>query len=164
MMMWRADSFDRFDFSTQNRVIEIKATIGQLRSHEFNLEQLSIPTSGKGFVVSILLQRVSGGTSVLELVSTIEASITSQPKMREKLWTNVISDLGSDFSASLDRRFDISYTDRNLKIFHMQDIPRPPAIDDHRVTRIRFHADCTDVQSSVADYSPDGLATIFRTA
>jgi hypothetical protein len=162
MKMWRADSFDRFDFSTQNRVIEIKATIGQLRSHEFNLEQLSIPTDGKGFVVSILLQSVSGGTSVLELISTIEAGITSEPKMREKLWTNVISDLGSDFSASLDRRFDISYADRNLKIFHMQDIPRTPANNDPRVTRIRFLADCTNVQSSVTDQSPEGLTLCFR--
>ena len=162
MKMWRADSFDRFDFSTRDRVIEIKATTGQLRSHEFNLEQLSIPTNGNGFVVSILLQSVSGGTSVLELISTIEASIMSEPKMREKLWMNVISDLGSDFSASLDRRFDVSHADCNLKIFQMGDMPRPSSSNDPRVTAIRFLADCTDVQSSAADCSYDGLPTIFR--
>jgi hypothetical protein len=162
MRMWRSDALDRFDFSTQDRVVEVKATTGQLRSHEFSLEQLSVPASGTGFVVSILLQSISGGTSVLELISTIEASIAAEPKMREKLWTNVISDLGSDFSASLDRRFDTSYADRNLTVFLMEDIPKPVTSNDPRVTAIRFLADCTGLQSSAADSSPDGLRALFQ--
>jgi hypothetical protein len=162
MKMWRASASDRFDFSTQRRVIEVKATAGQLRSHEFSLEQLAEPTDGNGFVVSILLQSVGGGTSVLELASTIEAAVASEPEIREKLWTNIIGDLGIDFSASLDRRFDTSYSDRNLRIFRMGDIPKPTVNDDPRVTAIRFLADCTNVQSSLADHSSDGLPTIFR--
>jgi hypothetical protein len=162
MKMWRADAFDRFDFSTRHRVVEIKATTGQLRSHEFGLDQLSVPTEGTGFVVSILLQSISGGTSVLELITNIEAGITAEPKLREKLWANVISDLGSDFGASLDRRFDTSYADRNLTIFLMDDIPKPPTSDDPRVTTIRFVADCTGVISSLTDASPSGLVDIFK--
>lgn len=162
MKMWRADAFDRFDFSTPERVAEIKATVGQLRSHEFSLEQLSTPENGSGFVISILLQSISGGTSVLDLIATIEASIEAEPKMREKLWTNVISDLGSDFSSSLDRRFDTSYADRNLIIYLMEDIPKPSTNDDPRVTAIRFFADCTGVPSGVAAPSADGLPFIFH--
>lgn len=164
MKMWRVDSFDRFDFSAPDRFVEIKATTGQLRSHEFSLEQLSVPANGTGFVVSILLQSISGGTSVLELISTIETSVAAEPKMREKLWANVISDLGSDFSASLDRRFDTSYADRNLNIFLMEDIPKPSTSNDPRVTAIRFLADCTGVKSSIADFSADGLRAIFEDA
>jgi hypothetical protein len=162
MRMWRSDAFDRFDFSTQDRVVEVKATTGQLRSHEFSLEQLSVPASGTGFVVSILLQSISGGTSVLELISTIETSIAAEPKMREKLWVNVISDLGSDFSASLDRRFDTSYADRNLTVFLMDDIPKPITSNDPRVTSIRFLADCTGLQSSAADSSSEGIRALFQ--
>jgi hypothetical protein len=164
MKMWRADSFNRFDFSTPERVVEIKATVGQLRSHEFSLEQLSVPANGIGFVVSILLQSISGGTSVRELISIIEASIEAEPKIRDKLWANVISDLGSDFSASLDRRFDTSYADRNLNIFLMEDIPKPSTSNDPRVTAIRYIADCTGVQSSVAEPSTDGLRVIFQSS
>lgn len=164
MKMWRADAFDRFDFSTPDRVVEIKATIGQLRSHEFSLEQLSVPANGTGFIVSILLQSVSGGTSVLELILTIETSIDAEPRMREKLWANVISGLGSDFSASMDRRFDTSYADRNLTIFLMDDIPKPSTRNDPRVTAIRFLADCTGIESSFADCSTDGLRAIFEGA
>lgn len=162
MKAWRADAFDRFDFSASNRVVEIKASTGEMRSHEFSLEQLSVPVNGNGFAVSILLQSVGGGTSVLELVATIEASIAAEPKLREKLWTNVIGNLGIDFSASLDRRFDIAYADRNLKIFLMQDIPRPATTNDPRVTAIRFIADCTSVESSLTDPSTDGLRAIFQ--
>ena len=162
MKMWRSDVFDRYDFSTPNRVIEIKGTIGQFRSHEFSLEQLSTPENGDGFVVSILLQSVSGGTSVLELVSNIEASVATDTKMREKLWTNVIGDLGSDFSSSLDRRFDTTYADRTLRIFLMEDIPQPPPSNDPRVTSIRFIADSTDIKSGVEDSSIDGLKAMFQ--
>jgi len=164
MKMWRADAFDRFDFSTPDRVVEIKATIGQLRLREFSLEQLSVPANGTGFVVSILLQSISGGASVLELISTIETSIAAEPKMREKLWTNVTSGLGSDFSASLDRRFDSSYADRNLTVFLMENIPKRVTSNDPRVTAIRFLADCTGLQSSAADSSSDGVQATFQVA
>lgn len=160
--MWRSDAFDRFDFSAPKRVVEIKATLGQLRSHEFSLEQLAVPTNGDGYVVSVLLQSVTGGTSILELISTIEASIVAEPNLREKLWANVINDLGSDFSAALDRRFDTSYADNNLTIFLMEDIPRPAKNNDPRVTAIRFLSDCTGVSSSFKDKSAKGLSTLFR--
>jgi Putative PD-(D/E)XK family member, (DUF4420) len=162
MKMWRAGTQDRFDFSAPECVAEIKATVGQSRSHEFNLEQLSAPVNGSAFVVSVLLQSISGGTSILELIATIEAGIEAEPKMREKLWANVISDLGSDFNSSLDRRFDTSYADRNLTIFLAADIPKPSTGNDPRVTAIRFVADCTGISSSVADSSTDGLRFIFR--
>ena len=119
--------------------------------------------NGYGIVIVLsLLQSISGGTSVLALISTIETSIAAEPKMREKLWANVINDLGSDFSASLDRRFDTSYADRNLNIFLMEDIPKPSTSSDPPITAIRFLADCTGVKSSIADFSKDGLRAIFE--
>jgi len=157
MRVWRAGAFDRFDFSYPNLAIEVKATTGQFRSHEFALEQLSSPVGGNGFVVSMLLQPITGGTSVLDLVSTIETEIATEPKLRQKLWENVINDLGSDFGTSLDRRFDMSYAQRNCKIFRFEDIPQPQPIADPRVGKIRFVADCSSAISSAADSTLGGL-------
>ena len=161
MKMWRADPFDKLDFSSLNRAIEVKATNTQSRSHEFSLEQLSIPVGGQGFVVSLLLQAITGGTSVLELVSTIEGVIVGEPKLRQKLWENVINDLGSDFGTSLDRRFDMSYAQRYCRIFKFEDVPQPQSTPDPQITKIRFVADCSTTISSVSESSFAGLQQIF---
>jgi hypothetical protein len=164
MKMWRDDAFDRFDFSSTSRVIEVKATNGQLRSHEFGLEQLCSPVGGQGFVVSTLLQPITGGTSVLELVATIEAEIVAEPKLRQKIWANVIHDLGSDYGTSLDRRFDMSYAQRHVKIFRFEDVPQPQLKPDPKITKVRFIADCSTTISSVSDSSVTGLQHIFASA
>jgi len=161
MTIWRADEFDRFDFSSNGLAIEVKAATGQLRVHDFALEQLAEPANGSGFVISMLLQPITGGTSVLDLVSTIEASIATNPKLRQKLWENVITDLGSDFNKSLDRRFDMSYADRHLKIFRFQDVPKPPPINDPRVARVRFAADCNTATSTLKDSSVASIQSLF---
>jgi len=161
MRIWRVGAFDRFDFSDSSLAIEVKATTGQFRSHEFSLEQLSSPVGRAGYVVSMLMQPITGGTSVLDLVSTIETQIATEPRLRQKLWENVINDLGSDFGTSLDRRFDVSYAQRNCMIFRFQDIPQPRPISDPRVAKVRFVADCSSAISSVTDSTFGGLQGLF---
>lgn len=161
MRVWRAGAFDRFDFSDVGLAIEVKATTGQLRSHEFALEQLSVPVKGRGFVLSVLLQPLTGGVSVLDLVSVIEAELDGDAKLRGKLWENVINDLGSDFGRSLDRRFDSSFAQRNCVIFRFEDVPQPRASYDPKVSKIRFVADCTSATSSATDSTAAGLREVF---
>jgi hypothetical protein len=161
LKLWRGNPFDRFDFSGTDRVVEIKATTGPLRVHEFSAEQLATPGQGTGYVISILLQPISGGTSLLDLISQIESSTLDEPTLREKLWSNVISDLGDDFAIELERRFDLSFAERNLKIFQMRDIPRATGDGDPRITSIRFATDCTTVESSALEPSIGGLAKVF---
>ena len=161
MRVWRASAFDRFDFSDVGLAIEVKATTGQLRSHEFALEQLFAPVNGRGFVISVLLQPITGGMSVLDLVSVIEADLDGDPKLRQKLWENVINDLGSDFGTSLDRRFDTSFAQRNCVVFRFEDVPQPRASEDPKVTKIRFVADCTSTTSSATNSTAAGIREVF---
>lgn len=147
---WHADTFERFDFSWASGCLEVKATTKELRQHEFALEQLRTPSSGAGYVVSILLQTLSGGIGIVDLANEIETSVATEPEMRQKLWGNVISSLGSDFSGRLDRRFDVSYAERNLAIYAMRDVPAVQQSSDPRITAVRFRVDLSSVASSVA--------------
>jgi len=147
MEAWHASNFERFDFSTSHLVLEVKATQGPVRVHEFALEQLS-PPSELGLVASVMLQPMSGGVGVMGLAAQVDSALAGRNDLRARLWANVASALGVDFCEKLDRRFDISYAERMLLLFAMRDIPAPPPPADPRIVGIRFTVDLTGVDST----------------
>ena len=158
---WHADKFDRFDFSWSMGCLEVKATAKESRVHEFSLEQLMEPVNGHGFLASVLLQPLSGGIGVMDLARKIEEAVSGEPLARQKLWENVASALGSEFSDRLDRRFDLSYAERHLVMYAMGDVPKPNRPSDTRITGIRFKSDLSQVSSSLAGDSLEPLRRLF---
>jgi hypothetical protein len=146
---WHADTFERFDFSVPGGVLEVKATQGAVRIHDFSLEQLVAPSGGFGLVASVLLQPLTNGLGVMDLASTIDAALGGHNDLRQRLWSNFAAALGSDFGEKLDRRFDESFAERHLMLFNMADIPAPEEPMDARVSGIQFRSDLTTVTSSV---------------
>lgn len=146
---WRADTFERFDFSWPGGVLEVKATQGAVRSHEFSLEQLAAPSGGLGLVASLLLQSLTNGVGVMDLATKIDSALAGDNDLRQRLWSNVAAALGSDFGEKLDRRFDESFAGRHMMMFNMADIPAPNQPMDARVSSVRFRSDLTTVTSSV---------------
>jgi hypothetical protein len=161
LALWHDDQFDRFDFSSDSMCLEIKSTVRGLRAHEFALEQLHPPEGGEGFVVSVLLQPLTGGLSVLDLARAIESSVVSNPRLKQKIWQNVAKALGADFSDRLDRRFDPSSATRSLAIYSMTDIPQPGTPNDTRITALRFVSDLTSVTTSLVGDPATILARCF---
>lgn len=145
---WRTDTLERFDFSWGSGCLEIKATTKEMRIHDFSLEQLQVPVIGHGLVASLLLQPISGGVGVMDLAGSISDAVARKPHLKQKLWRNVAEALGNDFSSRLDRRFDSSYSERQLVFYSMADIPAPEQPSDPRITSIRFRADLTTAHTS----------------
>lgn len=158
---WRGGPLDRFDFSWPDKCLEVKATSKAIRAHEFALEQLRAPIGGLGCVASLLLQPLGGGIGVMDLAKDIEAAVPGTALLRQKLWENIGSALGSDFSQKLDARFDISYAERNFCLYAMADVPAPATPLDSRVTSIRFQSDLSSVKSSLPSDSIGGLGKLF---
>lgn len=162
LRLWHSDQFDRFDFSSEALCLEVKATVRGTRVHEFALEQLEPPAEGVGLVVSLQLQPLTGGLGVLDLARRIEEGAPGDAKLRLKLWQNIAAALGSDFSAGLDRQFDMSFADRNLAVYSMADIPRPDRPIDIRVTGLRFVVELATVPSSLEGPPLRELARAFE--
>lgn len=158
---WHVDQFERFDFSWASGYLEVKAAVKEVRQHEFSLEQLQAPIGGTGYVASVLLQPLSGGTGIVDLANDIERTVATQPALRQKLWENITATLGSDFSERLDRRFDFSYAKRSLAVYSIGDVPAPQEPSDPRVTGIRFRVDMTTVSSSLTGNPRDILEALF---
>lgn len=138
---WRADTYERFDFSWPGGVLEVKATQGAVRVHEFSLEQLTAPSGRLGMVASLLLQPLTNGCGILTLAGQIDAALTGHGDLRERLWRNITSALGKDFDDKLDRKFDVAFAKRHLKLFNMYDIPSPAPPEDQRITSVRFRVE-----------------------
>ena len=160
--LWHSDQFDRYDFSSEALCLEVKATIRGTRIHEFALEQLEPPADGVGLVASLLLQPLTGGLGVLDLARRIEDAAPGDAKLRLKLWHNIASVLGTDFSVGLDRHFDLSFADRNLAVYSMSDIPRPERPTDPRVSGLRFIVELATVTSSLEGSPLQELARAFE--
>lgn len=162
MTGWHEDPFDRFDFSSGQGCLEVKASMQSARLHTFTLEQLMNPTKGIGYVTSLLLQPLSGGLGLIDLANLIEIELSHSPALKLKLWNNLAKALGGDFSEKLDKRFDISYTERNLIVYAMDDVPKPEIPSDPRVIAIRFTADLTTTTSSINKNSLSALRSVFK--
>ncbi|MGJ7546312.1 PD-(D/E)XK motif protein [Variovorax sp. LT1R16] len=159
---WHADVFERFDFSWSDAVLEVKATHGPSRVHEFALEQLDAPTKESGNVASLMLQPMTNGVGILDLANEIDTALTDAAPLRERLWANIASALGSDFGSKLDRRFDTAFAERNLIIYSMSDIPCPSRPSDARISAIRFRVDLSTANSSSPTPKFRGLQDLFR--
>lgn len=159
---WRADQFDRFDFSSEAFCLEVKATVRGARIHEFALEQLVPPTGGVGLVVSLMLQPLTGGLGILDLARRIELAVFNDAKLKLKLWQSIAESLGSDFSASLDRQFDVTFAEKNLVVYSMDDIPRPETPSDPRITGLRFVVELATVSSSLQEQPLQELLQAFE--
>lgn len=162
MATWHEDPFDRFDFSWEQGCLEVKATVQSARLHTFALEQLMNPTNGIGYIASLLLQPLSGGLGLLDLANLIEMRLSDSPALKLKLWSNLAKAMGGDFSEKLDKRFDVSYAERNATLYAMDDVPKPEKPNDPRVMAIRFTADLTNTTSSLEEDSLQALHAIFE--
>ncbi len=158
---WHADTFERFDFSWPGGVLEVKATQGAARIHEFSLEQLAAPSMGIGMVASLLLQPLTNGIGVMDLATRIDAGLHTENDLRQRLWSNIATALGNEFSEKLDRRFDLSFAQNNLALFRMADIPAPDRPSDLRITSVRFRTDLTTVTSPVAKSAVETLRHVL---
>ncbi|MGY3208363.1 hypothetical protein ACVWVS_002003 [Ewingella americana] len=158
---WHNNTCDRFDFSNNHMRLEVKSTICELRSHDFSLEQLVPHANGDGFIASFLLRKSNFGCGVLKLATQIEQQVNGIPDLKQKLWRNIIKALGADFSEKLDELFDLELAKKELRIYSMEDIPRPSCSNDGLVTKIRFNSNLENLPYLPSKELPKELERMF---
>lgn len=141
---WHSDNFQTHDFSWGSTSVEVKATMGQVRAHDFSLAQLTMVENRRGYVISLMLRPANRGSGVMAIAQAIEASLGGDIALREKLWSQILQALGKDFSTAIDKRFDEADALKRLKIFGVADIPSIQMPLDPRITSVRFKVDLTD--------------------
>ena len=142
---WHSLPGDRYDFSSGTQRVEVKAAMGQVRRHHFQLDQV-IPVPGTAVIIaSLLVQRAGAGTSVRDLLSEIRSAASAEPPVVLQVDQVTALTLGSGWRQALDEQFDRHFAENSLAFFSAAGIPKPDAALPAGVTEVRFCADLTAV-------------------
>lgn len=141
---WHTSPTEAFDFDFGETRLEVKTTLRANREHDFGLNQVR---SGRAndYVLSIAVQRATGGETVLGLAQRVAARLPD--KGRERLWRIVIETLGPELDGVDDQCFDIASAKNSARMFHARDIPAPAVEPRYQavVTNVRFLASLTQL-------------------
>ena len=150
---WHSLPGDRYDFSRGTQRVEVKAAMGQVRRHYFQLDQV-VPVPGTAVIIaSLLIQRAGAGTSVRDLLSEVRSAVSAEPPLLLQIDQVSALTLGSGWRQAPDDRFDRELAESSLAFFSPARIPKPDPALPAGVTEVRFCADLT----SVAHLEPRGM-------
>lgn len=142
---WRRTDIDRFDFSTGNVRLDVKASAERLRIHHLSAEQCQPPAGTVGLLASLFIEASGGGQSLRELVDSIEVALAGRDDLILKLQETVSETLGENLPTAMGARFDDRLA---LASFRLYDLATVPAIRDGvppEVSGVHFRSDLTRV-------------------
>lgn len=144
---WRLGINDVIDFSLRLHRIEVKSTESKQRVHEFSLDQVAKNISKDVFVYSYLLEQVSIGLGIIDLATSIETRVMDF-SLRIKLWKNIRAIVGDNFFELDDYKYDEKRALASLKIFSINDLPKPINSDPVKILEVRFKVNLDGINSS----------------
>jgi hypothetical protein len=149
---WHVQPEDRFDFSSGNQRIEVKAAAGRQRLHHFSLEQLQTLPNAEVVIASVFIERSGAGVSLRNLLERIRTRLPGQPSLALRLETTVVATLGDHLRQSLDDAFDLQLADQSLRCFRQQDIPTIGAVPPG-ISSVHFRVDLETIRP--VEFGPD---------
>ena len=145
VMAWRGDPDERYDFSVGNLRLEAKATSSRDRIHQMSMEQASPPVGTIGLLASMMVEKSSGGMTLLSLLTSIEARLP-MPHTILRFWTIVADTLGEDLVGSLQWAFDFEQGVASARLFDLRVIPALRGDLPQGVSGVRFSTDLRHVR------------------
>lgn len=140
---WHTVPDDLYDFSQDNQRIEVKSARGEARSHHFSLTQLMPPTGTTLVIVSVIVNRAGGGTTISDLIDELRFRFSGSPHRILRLYRVVTLTLGDRWrEAELDM-FDRAAARQSLAFFRPSDIPMVNPDLPAGVSNVRFSSDLT---------------------
>ncbi len=145
---WRTQDISRFDFSTGDIRLDVKATTGRTRIHNFSYEQCSPPPGTIGIVASLFVERTASGMSLGELVADIDRLSNSSADLVLKLHTIVAETLGVTAREALEFRFDLRLAESSLRFYDLRTIPAIRGDTPLGVSDIHFRSDLSGLEEA----------------
>jgi hypothetical protein len=161
---WHVQPEDRFDFSSGNQRIEVKAAAGRERHHHFSLEQLQSLPNADVVIASVFIERSGAGVSLHDLMDTIRSRLVDQPALSLRVEITVAASLGDHLRRSMDDAFDRQLAEESLHYYHQHDVPVIGAVPPG-VSHVHFRADLEGINPVEFNADAPGLfAALSRQA
>ena len=121
--------------------MDVKSCAGRVRIHMFSYDQCNPPPSTQAAVASLMVERIPGGISIDDLISSIETRISGTEDLVLKLHEIIASTLGAELTHSLGVTFDPRLAESSLQFFDLREIPAVRNSLPARVSNVRFSVD-----------------------
>jgi len=148
---WHSDPNEQHDFVVGNEQVEVKSTTAAVREHEVTLSQLSVPTGGIGFMVSVMLEPHDAGASTNDLLAEALTRLSARGEQRRRLRAIVAATIGEDWREADQVRFNISRARSSRLVYDMSAIPTVDPRVPPQVSSVRFVVDLSDTVSLEPD-------------
>ena len=142
---WHQTPGDLYDFAVADQRLEVKATGGNSRRHHFTLEQLMPPNQVQLLIASMIVERSSGGSSVMDLVDSIRTRLVGIPKLALEVEQIAASTLGADWRLGHLDQFDHHAAESSLRFVQAASVPRVSPDIPSEVSDVRFVVDLSGV-------------------
>jgi hypothetical protein len=140
---WHVETDDRFDFAAPGVRLEVKTTQGGARVHEFDLAQLEAVDGASTRVVSVVTTATQAGSSVADLVTSVQERLGLRVDLAVKLWEMVAETIGDDWiSDTAGSRWDRAEAVASLKVMAASSIPRIREPLHEAVLSVRLRVQC----------------------
>lgn len=123
---WHVKPDSNYDFSVDNRRLEVKTSTGTKRIHNFSSTQLPIKNDNEIRFVSINLPQVSVGKNLAQLYNLICKDIDNDKK--DKLYTLICKTLKLPPELVTQPQFDLESGMNSLKYYSPAQIPTPEMV------------------------------------
>lgn len=143
---WHLKNEEKYDFYFGDIRVEVKSSSSQKREHYFSFRQLSPPNGARVFIVSILVEQVTGGSSIFELLSQISAELKGHSKLVEKLKLITLKTLGTSSEALYEKLFDFRLAEDSIRVFETSGIPKISSVPTG-VSEVKFKSSLESVES-----------------
>jgi len=138
---WRSTDMDRFDFSTGNVRLDVKASGERLRVHHLSAEQCQPPSGTVGLLASLFIESSGGGQSLRELVTAIEAALAGRDDLILKVQETIAETLGESLPTAMGARFDDRLALASLRFYDLNIVPAIRGGVPPEVSRVHFRSD-----------------------
>jgi hypothetical protein len=139
---WHGEVRQLFDFSTLNKHLEVKTTIGNNRIHHFSHRQLYPLQEEEIIVASLLVVEDEKGLSLRELIEDFR-SVLFQTPFCLKL-EKAVRHAGMDDSSEVGPKFDSADAKLKLGWFHSADIPHFRVPEPPGVSQTSYRVDLSE--------------------
>ena len=160
MEAWRSSDGDRFDLSTADTRLDVKAASDRRRTHHLSAEQCQPPAGTVGVLASVFVEASGGGQSVQELIREIENRLHGRQDLALKLQQTVAETLGDSLPNALSARFDERLARTSICFYDLSAIPAVRGELPSEVSQVHFRSDL----SAVTPLSGDEIAALSATA
>ena len=140
---WHTVPDDLYDFNEGNHRIEVKSAQGEVRRHHFSLSQLLPPAGTTLVIVSVIVNRAGGGTTINDLIDELRSILSASPHRLLRLYKVITLTLGARWREAELEMFDRSAARQSLSFFRPSDVPMVSPDLPTGVSNVRFSSDLT---------------------